>query len=188
MIPVKRVAALLLAGGLSRRFGPGDKLLSDFAGAPLARHARDALADFGTRIAVVRAGAPSLASLLSDGGFALVENAAPESGMASSLRLGVAAARGLDIDAVLICLADMPRIDSALLARLCAAYEPEPALLVCHDGRRRSPPALIGRRHFGAIAVLDGDTGARNLLAAAPLFAVTPDRLLDIDEPGGYLA
>jgi len=188
MILAERIAALLLAGGLSRRFGSDDKLLSDFAGAPLARHARDALGDFGTRIAVVRSGAPSLASLLSDGGFALVENPAPERGMASSLRLGVEFARDLNIDAVLISLADMPRVDAALLARLCAAFDPEPALLVCYDGRRRSPPALIGRRHFDAIAELDGDAGARSLLAGAPVFAATPDQLLDIDEPGGYFA
>ncbi|MGF7150965.1 molybdenum cofactor cytidylyltransferase [Sphingomonas zeicaulis] len=185
MIAADRVAALLLAGGLSRRYGPDDKLVAAYAGRPLAVHARDALAAFPNRLAVVRTGAGALGALLAAGGLGLVENDAPEEGMAGSIRRGVAAATALDIDALLICLADMPRIDAALLARMCADYDPAIGLLVCAADGRRMPPALIGRAHFGVLAQLTGDVGARDLLAGAPLFAIDAAMAVDVDRPAG---
>lgn len=187
MIAADRVAALLLAAGLSRRFGPQDKLLADFEGRPLAAHARDAIGGFGfaARLAVIRTGAPDLRALFADGGFTLIENPIPADGMASSLRLGAAAARDLPVDALLICLADMPRVDATLLEQLCAAYDMAAGLLVCRDAGRRSPPALIGRRHFDALEQLTGDAGARILLSQAPALDTLPAALLDIDVPPG---
>lgn len=184
MIAAERVAALLLAGGLSRRYGPDDKLVADYAGRPLAAHARDALAGFACRFAVVRAGAPDLAAMLAEGGLRLVENVAPEEGMAGSIRLGIAAVVDCDVDAVLICLGDMPRVDAALLARMCAAYDPDTGLLVCAAEGRRTPPALIGRRFFGELARLTGDVGARDVLAGAPVFAIGAGAAVDVDRPG----
>lgn len=183
MIAADRVAAVLLAGGLSRRYGPDDKLVADYVGRPLAAHARDALAAFPCRLAVVRTGAGALGALLAAGGLGLVENAAPEGGMAGSIRLGTAAAAALDVDALLICLADMPRVDAALLARMCADYDPDVGLLVCAADGRRTPPALIGRAHFGALARLTGDVGARDLLAGAPAFAIDAAMAMDVDRP-----
>lgn len=185
MIAPGRVAALLLAAGLSRRFGTEDKLLAPYRGRPLAGHARDALADigFGARLAVIRSGAPALAALFDAPRFAIVTNPDPDAGMASSIRLGVAAARARDVDALLICLADMPRIDGALLMSLCAAYDPVAGLLAATDGNRRMPPAIIGRCHFDMLSQLQGDAGARTLLADAPSFAAAPAQLLDIDRP-----
>ncbi|AHE51845.1 nucleotidyltransferase family protein [Sphingomonas sanxanigenens] len=183
MIAADRVAALLLAGGLSRRYGADDKLVADHAGRPLAVHARDSLAGFACRFAVVRAGAGALGALLAAGGLRLIENAAPEEGMAGSIRLGVAAAAALDVEALLICLADMPRIDGALLARMCADYDPDIGLLVCAAGGRRMPPALIGRRHFADLGKLTGDVGARDLLAGAPVLAIGAAIALDVDRP-----
>lgn len=185
MIAPGRVAALLLAAGLSRRFGPEDKLLAPYRGQPLASHARDSLASIGfsARLAVVRAHAPPLTALFDPRRFTILANPDPDAGMASSIRLGVAAACAEDVDALLICLADMPRIDGALLMALCTAYDPAAGLLVTTDGDRRTPPALIGRRHFDTLSRLQGDAGARSLLADAPGFAVAPAQLLDIDRP-----
>jgi molybdenum cofactor cytidylyltransferase len=185
MIRPERVAALLLAAGMSVRFGNEDKLLTPFLGRPLAAHARDAISSihFACRVAVVRARAPVLSALLEEKGFALVENPAPADGLGSSLRLGVAAVTAMDVDAMLICLGDMPRVDTALLRQLCERYDPAVATLVCCDHDRRTPPALIGRVHFDALTRLAGDTGARALLRDAPTLAVSSAVLHDIDRP-----
>jgi molybdenum cofactor cytidylyltransferase len=181
MITAERVVGLLLAAGLSRRFGPDDKLVSEHDGRPLVAwpHAAMAAVKFGGRIAVVRTGAPDLAALL--GGFTLLENDAPERGMAGSIALSIVAAARLDVDAVLICLGDMPAVDAPLLEALLAAYDPAIGLIACDDGRRRAPPALFGRLHFDALMALEGDAGARDLIAGAPALRVSPAKLHDID-------
>ena len=183
MIAADRIAALLLAGGLSRRYGPDDKLMADYRGRPLAAYPRDALAGFAHRFAVVRAGAPALAALLTEGGLSLIENGRPHEGMAGSIRLGVAAAAARAVDAVLVCLGDMPHVDAALLARMCEAYDPDVGLLVCAAERRRTPPALIGRRHFSVLERLAGDVGARDLLGTAPVLRIDAALALDVDRP-----
>lgn len=185
MIAARRVAGILLASGLSRRYGKADKLLADYRGMPLAARAIRAMTaiDLGARFAVVRASAPKLRLLFDGGPFELIENDRPRRGMSSSIALGVAVASARDIDAVLICLADMPHIDRGLLTRLLECFDRGRGILACSDGVRRSPPVLFGRVHFDALSRLEGDRGAQAMISGAPVLKVTPDQLADFDMP-----
>jgi molybdenum cofactor cytidylyltransferase len=87
-------------------------------------------------------------------------------GMAGSLAAGLAALPA-DVDAAMILLADMPRVDAGHLLRLKAAFDPDEGRAICvpvHKGRRGNP-VLLPRALFGEIADLDGDVGARRMLA-----------------------
>jgi len=89
-------------------------------------------------------------------------------GMAFSLRRGLAEAEaGEPPDAVLVALADQPFIDAELLDSLIEAYFAGRSLdyAACRDGEAARPPALLGASMFGPIALLEGDRGARGLLA-----------------------
>lgn len=182
-----RVAVLLLAAGLSKRFGPSDKMTALWRGRPLFTHMADRIAALPLthRIAVVRGAneAPVLHTQLARQGFALTINAAPESGLSSSLTLGIAAARMVDCDAALICLADMPEVPEGHLLDLCAAAADLHAIIASTNGMRTSPPALFGRAHFDALTTITGDHGARDLLSKARQIKAPADSLRDVDRP-----
>ena len=68
----------------------------------------------------------------------------------------------------MILLGDMPLVTPEIIGRLIAAFNPGEGRAICvpvHEGRRGNP-VLWGREFFAEIAKLDGDEGARRLLAA----------------------
>ena len=181
MAALERTAAILLAAGLSRRFGPGDKLLCDHHGRPLVDHAAATLAGlpFARHIAVIRAHAPDLRALLEARGFTIVENDAPETGMARSLALGIAAAG--NAEAVLIALGDMPAVPAAHLAALCARLSADAPIAATLGPSRPMVPAAFLASIFPRLLALSGDRGAQELLADAPTVAIDPACLFDVD-------
>jgi molybdenum cofactor cytidylyltransferase len=178
-------ALVLLAAGLGRRFG-GDKLLADLHGRPVGLHAAETLAalPFATRIAVTGAGGPDYAAY----GYHVVRNPAPDQGQAGSLRLGVRAARAAGALAVLVALADMPCVTAGHLRRLLDAGGCDAALVASTDGARRTPPALFGRAWFDRLEGLEGDQGARTLLADAVAVTAHARDLVDVDTPAALRA
>lgn len=88
-------------------------------------------------------------------------------GMSRSVRRGLMEALAGEPDAVLIALADQPFITPALLGALAAAYAADPALdyAACRHGGVAHPPVLLGRSMFEVAMALEGDAGARKLLA-----------------------
>jgi len=179
MIAAERVAVVLLAAGLSTRFGVGDKLAAPLDGLALGLHAarRFASLPFVAKIAVVGEDGPDFGS----SGFETVVNPDPGAGQSGSISLGLAAALRGEPDAVLILLADMPFVTiahvEALLARLDAAHP----IVASTDGAHPSPPALFAAASFTLLADLTGDTGARALLRTATLVAASPAELADVD-------
>lgn len=105
-------------------------------------------------------------------------------GMGATLAAGARAVPP-DWTGLLICLADMPWVEAATLAALAAALTgPESAAVPVHAGRRGNP-AAFGRAWLPRLAALDGDTGARALLADARVVEVPagPGILRDADTP-----
>ena len=166
-----RVAALLLAAGHARRMGGEQKLLVEWQGKPLLAHAADAL--LASRVAslhvVVGADAAALREALSGRALDIVENPEHAEGMAASLRAGLAALRE-PVDAVLVCLGDMPRVRAEPVDALIDAFAeagPEAICVPLHSGRR-GHPVLFGASHQNELRMLRGDRGARSLLEAHP--------------------
>jgi len=179
------IAAVVLAAGLSTRFG-GDKLLYPYAGKPLAAHIADTLASLPLtwRVAIVPP-VPSLrGNVFAERGFDLVENPDPSQGMGSSLALGAQRALELGAEALLVCLADMPHVSAEHLGRLLAAGDTD-VVATSFDGSR-GPPVLFPRRLFLDLVALSGDHGARHLLANAGLVVAPPGLARDFDVPGDF--
>ncbi len=182
----ERVAALVLAAGLSTRFG-GDKLLHAHAGKPLAAHIADTLAAMPLtwRIAIVPPAPSRRRELFAERGFELVTNPDPQQGMGASLALGAQRAAELDAEALLVCLADMPNITAAHLRALLAAAGNSDAVATGFDNSR-GPPVIFARRLFPDLASLSGDHGAKHLLANAALVAAPPDLARDFDTSADF--
>ena len=181
MIAAERVAVVLLAAGLSTRFGVGDKLAAPLDGLALGLHAarRFASLPFVAKIAVVGEDGPDFGS----SGFETVVNPDPGAGQSRSIGLGLAAALRCAPDAVLILLADMPFVTIAHIEALLAQLDADHPVVASTDGAHPSPPALFAPSSFALLADLTGDTGARALLRTATLVAASPAELADVDTP-----
>ncbi len=177
MIAADRVAALLLAAGGSTRFGAADKLHADLAGRPLVTHAASTLSGLGFGALIAVCG--SVTAPLLDG-FDIVINDTPAQGQSRSIRLGVACALECDVDAVLVMLGDMPFVPASHLHALLAA---DGACVASARDGQAMPPALFSRAMALELLALEGDRGARALLAGAVLVPADGAMLADIDRP-----
>lgn len=193
--PDARVAALVLAAGRSSRMGASNKLLATIDGVPLVRIAAEAaLASQCSPVHVVTGHqADTVAAALDGLDVTIVDNPAYADGLSASLAAGI---RSLDddIDAVLVLLADMPRITPAILDRLVATFDPadDIEIVVPTFEGRRGNPVLWSRRFFAELLGLTGDIGARNLIArhAANVAEVEIGAAvaLDVDTPEALTA
>jgi molybdenum cofactor cytidylyltransferase len=187
----RNVVAVVLAAGRSTRMGGPNKLLAELSGKKLVRIATEqALASKASEVIVVTGHQSELVEQALEGlSVKLVRNPDFAGGLASSVKAGIAAVPA-DADGALICLGDMPLIDAMLIDRLIEAFDPDRGNLVVvpvADGRRGNP-VLWSRRFFGELLTLDGDTGARHLIAKhAEAVAEVPvegiSAFLDIDTP-----
>ncbi|ESQ85783.1 hypothetical protein AEAC466_01000 [Asticcacaulis sp. AC466] len=170
-----RLAAVVLAAGLSRRFG-GNKLAADLNGKPVLRHVLDGLRglDLVQVIVVTR----------SDEGPGSIVNPRPEDGMGASLALGVGALPA--VEGVFIVLGDMPRIDIDLYRVMAGALGDADIVVPVHDGQT-GHPVLFGAACFDALKGLSGDVGARALLRSGQYrvrqISAGPGIHNDIDTP-----
>jgi molybdenum cofactor cytidylyltransferase len=186
-----KIAAVVLAAGQSRRMGKVNKLLAPVDGKPMVSHVIESLQASQARPLAVVTGHDYAAveAVLPKRGFTLTHNPDYASGLSSSLRRGLAALPET-IDGVLVCLGDMPRISTAIVDRLIAAFNPLEGRAICvptWQGKRGNP-VLFARRFFPEMQEIGGDTGARALIGehAEVVCEVPMDDdavLLDIDTP-----
>jgi molybdenum cofactor cytidylyltransferase len=163
-----RVAAVVLAAGRSTRMGGPNKLLAEIKGKPLVRIAvEQALASRASPVVVVTGHQrKETESAIAGLDVKLVHNPDFAQGLATSLKAGVAAIPAGN-DGAVICLADMPGVSAALIDKLIAAFDPEKGALVVLptlEGKRGNP-VLWSRRFFPDLMAIEGDIGARHLIA-----------------------
>ena len=181
MIAAEKTVLLLLAAGRSERFGDLDKLEQEFLGKPLAFHVVTALEEvpFLERIVVKNGTDLDFEAR----GYRVIHNEQPEIGMSNSVKLGVKCALALGADAVMIALADMPRVTATHVFRLLDAADGPDAVIASSDGEKPCPPAVFGADQFEALLMLEGDKGARAMVAAGKHVIAPAHELLDIDRP-----
>jgi molybdenum cofactor cytidylyltransferase len=199
---VTRVGAVVLAAGQSSRFraagGSGaTKLIEKLDGRPIVRMAAGAALASRARpvVAVTGHARDAVEAALAGLDVETVFNSAYATGLASSLRVGLAAMPA-DAAGVLVLLGDMPRIEARLIDALIDAFLAKERALAAAPTRRgrRGNPVLLGRALFEAAMRLQGDEGARRLigaLGAAELVEVeAPDAgvIVDIDTPADLAA
>lgn len=163
----RRIAAIVLAAGQSRRMGEKNKLLEHVAGKPLIRHSVEAAVTSNADPVIVVTASPSneIRDAIADLPVSLASNPAPECGMATSIRSGIDALPH-DIDGTLIILADMPAIAVSTINRLIETFDPASGSTICvpeHKGER-GHPVLFARRFFPELKHLHGDTGAKPVI------------------------
>lgn len=158
------VAGLVLAAGAGRRFG-GPKAIALLDGERLVDRAARLVRDGGCTPIVVVAGAVPLQVA----GARVVANPQWETGMGSSLRVGLAAVRESDATAVVVVLVDTPWVGVDAVRRLLIAHERGTAIAVAtYDGAPRHPVLLSREMWDEAERLAIGDVGARALMNSRP--------------------
>ncbi|TAK47917.1 MAG: 4-diphosphocytidyl-2C-methyl-D-erythritol kinase [Xanthobacteraceae bacterium] len=186
-----RVAAVILAGGQSRRMGGPNKLLAAAGDKPLVRHAAEQALASRLRPVIVVTGHQRAEVEAVLGGLEVhfVHNPDFAEGIASSVRAGIAAVPA-EAEGAAVCLGDMPLVEAALLDRMADRFAPDHGALIVvpvRDGRRGNP-VLWSRRFFPELMLLAGDVGARHLLeryreAVAEVAVDDEGAFLDVDTP-----
>jgi CTP:molybdopterin cytidylyltransferase MocA len=181
--------AVILAAGASTRLGYAKQLI-EIDGEPLLRRvARSVLAtEPHDCVVVLGHDAPRIGMALEHLAVRTlcITDADADTGMAASLRAGIAA---LDdrCEGALIVLTDQPALGADHLRALCAAWRSAPTRAVASAyAGVLGVPALIPRSWFAEILALHGDIGARELLRARRDQVIevhAPELARDLDTP-----
>jgi molybdenum cofactor cytidylyltransferase len=192
----RNIAAVVLAAGRSTRMGAVNKMLAEIGGKPLVRIATEqALASRAKPVIVVTGHERErVEQALAGLPVRFVHNPAYADGLAGSVKTGIGAVPA-EGDGAIVCLGDMPQVDSGLIDKLLAAFDPERGALVVVpsiDGRRGNP-VVWARRFFNDLMTITGDIGARHLIGQyAEAVVEVPlsgeAALTDVDTPESFSA
>lgn len=166
--PRPRVAGIILASGLSRRFG-ANKLLAEIGGQPVIRKTCSALKAAGLEKILVVTGfeGEKIKAALAGERVAWVANPDFAEGMAAAIRAGVGALP-TSTEAALIALGDMPLVKASSVSALLSALSPASGKRIAVPAWRgkRGNPVLWHRDYFGALMRLEGETGGKSVYQA----------------------
>jgi len=186
-------AGIVLAAGSSRRMGRPKQLL-DVGGTPLLELIVNQANASGLDevLVVLGAEADQIRKRVDFGRAFVIINRDHATGMASSLRAGIAALDD-EIDRAVVILGDQPAVTSSVLDELVDLQERSglPAAALSFDGLLH-PPVVLARALWPDLTALEGDVGCRALIRQRPeLVATLPaegghKHPTDIDTPEDY--
>ncbi len=185
------IAAVVLAAGLARRFG-AQKLLVPFGESTVIRTVLETVLECDVAYVVVVVGPQSEGVRTAVGGLPVswVVNEDPARGLSSSVVAGVA---GLppNVGAALLVLGDQPTLSADVVRRVADTWRAGGGPIVAPRYRGvRGNPVLFDASMFGALQMLEGEHGARDLVAADPARVAAVDVAeplpMDIDTPVDY--
>jgi len=187
------VGAVILAAGSSSRMGTPKQILQ-FEGSSLLRRATLAALGAKCRPVVVVTGAHAELCRRELDGFEVAEAFNPkwETGMGSSVRVGIECLMNIDADiagAVLL-LCDQPHVTSDLISTLVATHHTtgSPIIASAYAGSF-GVPALFSRTLFKELVQLDGTSGAKEIIkrhASDAHLLPLPECETDVDTPDDF--
>jgi CTP:molybdopterin cytidylyltransferase MocA len=159
----QRALAVVLAAGSGSRFaGPGHKLAARLDDRPIAEIAVTAATDAAIGPVIVVTGATEPPLHAPD--VRRVHNPDWADGQSTSLRVAVAEAERLGVDAIVVGLADQPFVPPEAWRRV--ARSRSPIAVATYEGRRRNPVRL--HRSVWPLLPTAGDIGAREVVRMHP--------------------
>ena len=184
-----QVLLAVLAAGASRRLGQPKQLVK-LDGEPLVRRqCRIAIeSQTGSVCVILGCHANECVAAIVDLSVAQIINQFWSEGLASSIRHAALAAIDKDVNGLLLVHVDQYRLTAADLQTLYATWKQSPeSVSVAMYGDAIGPPVIFPRHCFANLLELNGDVGARRVIASQPAHAVLrvsiPNAIQDLDEP-----
>ncbi len=190
MTPARRGTCALLAAGASSRMAGSDKLLEPVDGVPLIRLlAARAVASGWPVVVTLPPGAAMRRAALAGLDLSILEVPDAATGMAASFRALAQAVQG----PLLVMLGDMPEIEAGDLGRMIETHlaHPDQVIRATSAAGRPGQPVLFPARMLSELGRLEGDRGARRLVAPEPVVDVPlcgSRALTDLDTPEAWAA
>ena len=178
-----KIAALILAAGAASRFG-STKQLANIDGKPMLQHCIDQANNVlpGMVFTVLGNQHQNIAANIT--GSQLILNPDWQEGIGKSIATGATYLKA-DYDAILVLLADQPRVKSRHLHQLIRLFDGQRP--VCSYYRESvGVPAIFPKVNFDALTELSGDQGAKALLQGITddlLRLPLPEASFDVDRP-----
>lgn len=173
-----RVGGIVLAGGCGRRFGSDKRAARLSDGASMLERSVGLLAAVCDELLVVIGEDDREHDYRGRFGAARVLRS-PRSSGGMGFTLADAVAQSQHWDACLVMLADKPFVAPQTMARVRAMLDTH-QLVVPTFGRAWGHPVGFAKQHFFALTRLEGDAGARSLIAAEREHCL----FLEIEDPG----
>ncbi len=162
-----QTSIIVLAAGSSSRLGQPKQLLSYQGKSLLCHIIETALTVVSDVKVVLGANEPLLTEHLQQHVYpiSIISNPDWQEGMASSIRAGMAHVSATT-DAVLFVLSDQPAVSVELLASiLVQAQTNNQGIVACEYAQQQGVPMLFKRPYFALLQKLQGEKGAKSVLA-----------------------
>jgi molybdenum cofactor cytidylyltransferase len=192
----KPTAGIILAAGMSKRFGTPKQLVK-IKGSYMIEHViRASLGSNLHRVFVVlghqqdkiyNAVAKNI-KRIQNSRFEIVSNRHYRQGMSSSVRSGLCSA-GNAFGSVMFLLGDQPLVDSGLInLMLKQYYRSDKKICVPAYKGKRGNPAIFSSEYFSLLENVKGDSGGKDIIKAHPddilkIETDSPHCTFDIDAP-----
>ncbi len=176
------VACVVLASGLSSRFGAEDKLQADLGGVTVLDAVLSTVRSVGFgQIFLV---SQTKYQAVCHDGVTWIKNTNPEAGQGHTLRLGLRAARDNGWNDVVVALGDMPLVSFVNFVNLLEESDAKQSVVsICES--LRLPPAYFDEDAMDLILADTSNNGARSLFNILEPLTVLIDAeaALDVDTP-----
>jgi len=193
----RKTAGVILAAGMSRRFGHPKQLIKLQEKNLLGWVLEAALASRLAKIVLVLGHAHEqirqvLGADTMRPGLEIVINHRYSEGQSRSLQVGLQTVLK-SFDSVMFLLGDQPRLRTATIDHLLAHFwKSDKNICVPVQGGVRGNPTIFSRTMYGELMAIRGDIGARQVIAKNPdqVLAVEtgePTEFIDIDSPADLL-
>ncbi len=189
-----KIAAIVLAAGQSSRMGERNKLFLKVGKRSMLQQVVANLTNSKVDRVFVVTGhdRERVREELKDQPVTFVHNRDYAGGLSTSLRAALAQLPK-KMNAALVCLGDMPFVDSAKVNTLIDAFDPVSNQMICVPTYRgkRGNPVLWSRNYFQEMMEVQGDTGAKHIIGEYEESVVEVEMddvgvLTDFDTPEAY--
>jgi len=182
IIKHKKINAVVMASGYSRRFGEEDKLLRRVEGVPVIEHLLKTLSGLPFKRIVLVGRSGELERLCGRYGYDYVENDRADLGQSESIKAGVRETSG---GGLMFFTGDQPLLRGESILKLLQTFQEEDLITRPVSGGMPSSPVIFPERYREDLMKLMGDTGGREVVRNAGRIREVEfperDEFMDID-------
>lgn len=185
------IAILILAAGSSSRMGKAKQLLPVKNSTLLGIAVKNAHNSNAEQIyCVLGEHAEQIQESIKKYNINIIRNPNYKNGLSSSIVEGIKHLKSESIDAILVMLADQPKVDTTYLNILIDSFYKHPSKISASNySGIYGVPAIFPKTYVEQLLKLKGDKGAKALLNSQKkqVISMTSDKLIDIDTQEEYL-